>query len=88
MAPQAEFEAAVLDQLRRVPLDPPAQEALLQALSSVAPQERAASAKSDGPLAEWLGDPPANPAQLECEALGAALPSATSSWPAPSVQPR
>ena len=69
MSPQGEFQAAVLDQLRRVPLDPPAQAALLQALSSVAPREKAASAKADGPLAEWLGEPPANPAQLEFEAL-------------------
>jgi hypothetical protein len=69
MTPQAEFQAAVLDQLRRAPLDPPAQAALLQALSSVAPREGAASAKVDGPLAEWLGESPANPAQLEFEAL-------------------
>lgn len=69
MARQAEFQAAVLDQLRRVPLDPPAQASLLQALSSVAPRAKAASAKEDGPLAEWLGNPPANPAQLEFEAL-------------------
>jgi len=69
MTPQAEFQAAVLDQLRRAPLDPSAQAALLQALTSVAPREGAASAKVDGPLAEWLGEPPANPAQLEFEAL-------------------
>jgi hypothetical protein len=54
MTPQAEFQAAVLDQLRRAPLDPPAQAALLQALSSVAPREGAPSAKADGPLADWL----------------------------------
>ncbi len=69
MTPQAEFQAAVLDQLRRAPLDPPAQAALLQALSSVAPREGAPSAKADGPLADWLGAPPANPAPLEFEAL-------------------
>jgi hypothetical protein len=69
MTPQTEFQAAVLDQLRRAPLDPPAQAALLQALSSVAPRERAAIAKADVPLAEWLVEPPANPAQLEFEAL-------------------
>ena len=69
MTPQAEFQAAVLDQLRRAPLDPSAQAALLQALTSVAPREGAASAKVDGPLAEWLGEPPANAAQLEFEAL-------------------
>jgi hypothetical protein len=69
MTPQAEFQAAVLDQLCRVHLDLPAQAALLQALSSVAPRERAASAKADGPLADWLGEPPANAAQLEFEAL-------------------
>jgi hypothetical protein len=69
MTPQAEFQAAVLDQLRRAPLDPPAQAALLQALSSVAPRERATSAKAVGPLAEWLGDAPANAAQLEFESL-------------------
>jgi hypothetical protein len=51
MTPQAEFQAAVLDQLSRAPLDPPAQAALLQALSSVAPREGAASANVDGPLA-------------------------------------
>lgn len=69
MTPQAEFQAAVLDQLRRAPLDPPAQEALLQALSSMAPREAAVTAKADGTLAEWLGEPPANAAQLEFEAL-------------------
>ncbi|WP_411874222.1 antitoxin Xre/MbcA/ParS toxin-binding domain-containing protein [Vulcanococcus limneticus] len=69
MTPQAEFQAAVLDQLRRAPLDPPAQAALLQALTSVVPREGAVTAKADGPLAEWLGEPPANPAQLEFEAL-------------------
>jgi hypothetical protein len=55
MTPQAEFQAAVLDQLRRAPLDPPAQAALLQALSSLAPRETVTSAKADGPLAELLG---------------------------------
>ncbi|MEI8159009.1 MAG: antitoxin Xre/MbcA/ParS toxin-binding domain-containing protein [Burkholderiales bacterium] len=69
MTPQAEFQAAVLDQLRRAPLDPPAQAALLQALTYVAPREGAASAKVDGPLGEWLGESPANPAQLEFESL-------------------
>jgi hypothetical protein len=69
MTPQAEFQAAVLDQLRRAPLDPPAQAALLQALTAVALREGPASAKADGPLAEWLGEPPANAAQLEFEAL-------------------
>ena len=69
MTPQAEFQAAVLDQLRRAPLDPPAQAALLQALTSVALREGPASAKVDGPLAEWLGETPANAAQLEFEAL-------------------
>ena len=69
MTPQAEFQAAVLDQLRRAPLDPPAQAALLQALTSVALREGAVTAKADGPLAEWLGEIPANAAQLEFEAL-------------------
>jgi hypothetical protein len=69
MTPQADFQAAVLDQLRRAPLDPPAQAALLQALSNAAPLEAATSARADDPLAEWLGEPPANPAQLEFEAL-------------------
>jgi hypothetical protein len=69
MTSQAEFQAAVLDQLRRAPLDPPVQAALLQALTSVAPREGAVTAKADGPLAEWLGEPPANAAQLDCEAL-------------------
>jgi hypothetical protein len=69
MTPQAEFQAAVLDQLRRAPLDPPAQAALLQALTSVALRDGAVTAKADGPLAEWLGEPPANAAQLEFEAL-------------------
>jgi hypothetical protein len=69
MTPQAEFQAAVLDQLRRAPLDPPAQAALLQALTSVALREGPASAKADGPLAEWLGETPANAAQLEFESL-------------------
>jgi hypothetical protein len=35
----------------------------------VAPREGAVTAKADGPLAEWLGEPPANAAQLEFEAL-------------------
>lgn len=69
MTPQAEFQDAVLDQLRRTPLDPPAQAALLQALTSVAPREGAVSTKAGGPLAEWLGEPPANAARLEFEAL-------------------
>jgi hypothetical protein len=88
MTPQAEFQAAVLDQLRHAPLDPPAQAALLQALSSVTPREGAVTANADGPLAEWLGEPPANPAQLSSKHFDAALPSATSSFPAASVQPR
>ena len=54
MTPQAEFQAAVLDQLRRAPLDPPAQAALLQARSSVALRDGAVTAKADGPLADWL----------------------------------
>jgi hypothetical protein len=49
MTPQAEFQAAVLDQLRRAPLDPPAQAALLQALTSVAPREGAVAAKGSAP---------------------------------------
>lgn len=69
MTPQAEFQAAVLDQLRRAPLDPPAQAALLQALSSAAPREGAVTATADGTLTDWLGAAPANPAQLEFEAL-------------------
>jgi hypothetical protein len=35
----------------------------------VAPREGAVAAKADGPLAEWLGGPPSNAAQLEFEAL-------------------
>jgi hypothetical protein len=48
--------AAGLDQLRRASLDPPAQAALLQALSSVAPRDGAVTAKADGPLAEPITD--------------------------------
>ena len=69
MTPQAEFQAAVLDQLRRSPLDPAAQDALLQALSSAAEPALAAKHSAEEPLAEWLGEAPANPAQLEFEAL-------------------
>jgi hypothetical protein len=69
MTPQAEFQAAVLDQLRRAPLDPAAQAALLQALSNAAPLEAATSTRADDPLAEWLGEAPTNAAQLEFEAL-------------------
>ena len=69
MTPQAAFQAAVLDQLRRSPLDPAAQDALLQALSSAAEPAKAARLNEEEPLAEWLGEPPANAAQLEFEAL-------------------
>ena len=69
MTPQAEFQAAVLDQLRRFPLDPAAQNALLQALSSAAEPAQAARLNEEEPLNEWLGEPLANAAQLEFEAL-------------------
>jgi len=69
MTPQAAFQAAVLDQLRRSPLDPAAQDALLQALSSAAEPAQAARLNEEEPLTDWLGAPPANPAQLEFEAL-------------------
>jgi hypothetical protein len=69
MTPQAAFQAAVLDQLRRSPLDPAAQDALLQALSSAAEPAQAARLNEEEPLTDWLGAAPANPAQLEFEAL-------------------
>jgi len=69
MTPQAEFQAAVLDQLRRAPLDPAAQNALLQALSSAAEPAQAARLNEEEPLNEWLGETPTNAAQLEFEAL-------------------
>ena len=69
MTPQAEFQAAVLDQLRRSPLDPAAQEALLQALSSAAVPSQAERLSQGDPLTEWLGEAPTNAAQLEFEAL-------------------
>jgi hypothetical protein len=69
MTPQAEFQAAVLDQLRRSPLDPAAQNALLQALSSAAEPAQAARLNEEEPLTDWLGAAPANAAQLEFEAL-------------------
>jgi hypothetical protein len=68
MTLQAEFQAAVLDQLRRSPLDPAAQDALLQALSSAAEPAQAARLNEEEPLTEWLGETPANAAQLEFEA--------------------
>jgi hypothetical protein len=69
MTPQAEFQAAVLDQLRRSQLDPAAQDALLQALSSAAEPAQAARLNQEEHLNEWLGETPANAAQLEFEAL-------------------
>jgi hypothetical protein len=69
VTPQAAFQAAVLDQLRRSPLDPAAQDALLQALSSAAEPAQAARLNEEEPLTDWLGAAPANAAQLEFEAL-------------------
>jgi len=69
MTPQADFQAAVLDQLRRAPLEPAAQKALLEALASAARPAKAASSSEEDPLVKWLGEPPANPALLEFEAL-------------------
>ncbi len=69
VTPQTAFQAAVLDQLRRSPLDPAAQDALLQALSSAAEPAQAARLNEEEPLTDWLGAAPANPAQLEFEAL-------------------
>ena len=69
MTPQVEFQAAVLDQLRRSPLDPAAQDALLQALSSAAEPAQAARLNQEEHLNEWLGETPANAAQLEFKAL-------------------
>ena len=68
MTPQAAFEAAVLDQLRRSPLDSAAQDALLQALSSAAEPAQAARLNEEE-LTDWLGAAPANAAQLEFEVL-------------------
>jgi hypothetical protein len=69
MTPQAEFQAAVLDQLRRSPLDPAALDALLQALSSSLSPAQVARLNEEEPLMEWLGVAPANAARLEFEAL-------------------
>ena len=69
MTPQAAFQAAVLDQLRRSPLDSAAQDALLQALSSAAESAQAARLNEEEPLTDWLGAAPANAAQLEFEVL-------------------
>jgi hypothetical protein len=69
MTPQASFQAAVLDQLRHSPLDPAAQDALLQALSSAPEPAQAGRFSEEDPLAEWLGGSPANAAQIEFEAL-------------------
>jgi hypothetical protein len=69
MTPQTDFQAAVLDQLRRTPLDPPAQQALLQALSSAGQPEAGADTSADDPLAAWLGETPTDSAQLEFDAL-------------------
>jgi hypothetical protein len=69
MTPQAAFQAAVLDQLRRSPLDSAAQDALLQALSSAAEPAQAARLNEEEPLTDWLGAAPANAAQLEFEVL-------------------
>lgn len=69
VTPQAAFQAAVLDQLRRSPLDSAAQDALLQALSSAAEPVQAARLNEEEPLTDWLGAAPANAAQLEFEAL-------------------
>ena len=60
VTPQAGFQAAVLDQLRRSPpLDPSAQDALLQALSSAAEPAQADRFGEEEPLNEWLGGTPA-----------------------------
>ena len=69
MTPQAAFQTAVLDQLRRSPLDSAAQDALLQALSSAAESAQAARLNEEEPLTDWLGAAPANAAQLEFEVL-------------------
>jgi hypothetical protein len=69
ITPQADFQAAVLDQLRRAPLEPAAQKALLEVLIAAARPAKAGRPSVVDPLAKWLGDPPANAAQLEFEAL-------------------
>lgn len=58
MTPQAEFQAAVLDHLRRSPLDPAAQDALLQALSSAAEPAQAARLNEEVPLTDHLWSQP------------------------------
>jgi hypothetical protein len=69
VTPQAAFQAAVLDQLRRSPLDSAAQDALLHALSSAAEPAQAARLNEEESLTDWLGAAPPNAAQLEFEAL-------------------
>jgi hypothetical protein len=69
MTPQADFQAAVLDKLRRAPLEPAAQKALLEVLIAAARPAKAGRPSVVDPLAKWLGEPAANAAQLEFEAL-------------------
>lgn len=69
MTPPTDFQAAVLDQLSRTALDPQAQTALLQALSSASQSATAGPSAGDRDLTEWIGDAPANPAELEFQTL-------------------
>ena len=69
MTPQADFQAAVLDKLRRAPLEPAAQKALLEVLIAAARPAKAGRPSVVDPLAKWLGEPAANAVQLEFEAL-------------------
>jgi len=87
MSPRIDFQVAVLDQLRRAPLDPPAQLALLQVLSSTAQPCTAASARAYDMVTERHGEVPTNAAQLEFESLRRSFALRPSSLPASSVQP-
>jgi hypothetical protein len=69
VTPQADFQSAVLDQLLRAPLAPTDQKAPLEALSAAARPAKAARPSEEDPLAQWLGEPPTNPALLEFNAL-------------------
>ena len=68
MASPLAFAVTLQQQLERCDLDAPAQEALLKAVASAG---RAPVSADHDALAEWLGDTPPNPAQLEFEALQA-----------------
>lgn len=75
-APHAQeaFQVALIERVEKAGLTPQAQAALLQAVDAAAAATGSAQAVADrdaGELRRWLGPGPANPAQLEFEALQA-----------------